>query len=114
MKDFKNKAKHVALTTVFVVAMGAGVAAFADKPKVEDFKVRLTGVAVMPADDDAGVKPRVLPPQSRIVVQPGNLAVFYLDYSFPTNLQSRMYLGPNFDESVLGVRGSDPIGGTPR
>ncbi len=93
--------------TVFAVATIAGVAAFANEPKVEDFKVRLTGVAVMPSDDDAGVKPKVLPPQSRIVVPPGNLAVFYLDYSFPTNLKSRMYLGPNFDESVLG---EDPFG----
>jgi len=74
---------------------------FAETPKVEDFKVRLAGVAVVPADDD-GSEAKVLPPQTRIVVQPGNLAVFYLDYSFPTNRKSRMYLSPNFDERALG------------
>ncbi len=94
-----------ALLVVF--AMGAGVAAFADAPKVEDFKVRLTGVSVMSANDDDAVSPKVLPPQTRIVVPPGNLAAFYLEYNFPTDLKSRIYLGANFDESVLG---EDPFG----
>ena len=77
-------------------------------PKFEDFKVKLTGVAIMPTDDeeDEG-KAKVLPPQTRIVVTPGNLAVFFLEYSFPPNVKSRMYLGPNFDEGVLG---EDPFG----
>ena len=102
MKDLKHKANNAALAVALAFATIAAVAAFAGAPKAEDFKVRLTGVAVMPSDDDAGVKPRVLPPQTRIVVPPGNLAVFFLEYNFPTNLQSRMYLGPNFDQSVLG------------
>ena len=78
-------------------------------PKVEDFKVKLTGVAIMPTDDDEEDegKSKVLPPQTRIVVTPGNLAVFFLEYSFPPNVKSRMYLGPNFDEGVLG---EDPFG----
>jgi len=89
---------------MFSLAAAALVAStsLAAEPKVEDFKVKLTGVAVMPADDDADVKEKVLPPQTRIVVQPGNLAVFYLEYSFPTNVKSRMFLAPNFDEGVLG------------
>jgi len=70
--------------------------------KFEDFTVKVTGVAVLPSDDDDDAKAKVLPPQTRIVVPPGNLAVFYLEYSFPTNLMSRMFLAPNFDESVLG------------
>ena len=69
--------------------------------KASDFKVKLVGVSVERADaDDFSTKS--LPPDKRIVVPPGNLAVFYLEYNFPTNLHARMYLGPNFDESVLG------------
>ena len=75
--------------------------------KASDFKVKVTGVSVMPADDEAEAVENILPPQTRIVVQPGNLAVFYLEYSFPTNVESRMYLAPNFDEGVLG---EDPFG----
>ena len=83
------------------------VAVAATTPKVEDFNVKLTGVAVLPTDDEGEVKAKVLPPETRIVVTPGNLAVFFLEYNFPTNVQSRMYLGPNFDEGVLG---EDPFG----
>lgn len=88
------------------MAFAAGCA-LADGPKFEDFKVKLTGVAVMPADDDCEAKAKVLPPQTRLVVTPGNLAVFYLEYGFPPNVRSRMYLNPNFDEGVLG---EDPFG----
>ena len=85
----------------------APASAGAGGPKIEDFKVKLTGVAAMPADDGDDGKAKVLPPQTRIVVQPGNLAVFFLEYSFPPNVKSRMYLGPNFDKGVLG---EDPFG----
>ena len=96
-------------TCILAWSLIAGFSAAAELPKVEDFKVKLTGVAVMPTDDDEDDerKAKVLPPQTRIVVTPGNLAVFYLEYNFPTNVQSRMYLGPNFDEGVLG---EDPFG----
>jgi len=94
-------------TVLASVLLLAGAAAFADAPKAEDFKVTLVGVAVMPADDDGKANAKVLPQETRVVVQPGNLAVFYLDYSFPTNIRSRLYLSPNFDEGPLG---EDPFG----
>ena len=93
---------------LLAVCMIVAVAAvFAETLKFEDFTVKVTGVAVMPSDDDDEAKAKVLPPQTRIVVLPGNLAVFYLEYSFPTNLKSRMYLSPNFDDGVLD---EDPFG----
>lgn len=58
MKGLKHKANNAALTTVFAFAAIAGMAAFAGAPKEEDFKVRLTGVAVMPSDDDDAAKPK--------------------------------------------------------
>ena len=84
---------------LLVVCMTVVVAAaVADTPKFEDFKVKLTGVAVLSddADDDKGVK--ALPPQTRIVVTPGNSALFYLEYSFPTNVESKIQLAPNYGE----------------
>ena len=69
-------------------------------PKFEDFKVKLTGVAVVSANAEAdkGVTP--LPPQTRVVVTPGNEALFYLEYSFPTNFTPLMFLLANFDDKV--------------
>ncbi len=87
---------------LLVVFMTVAVATvFADTPKFEDFKVKLTGVAVVSAnaEDDKGVTP--LPPQTRVVVTPGNEALFYLEYSFPTNVTPLMFLLANFDDDVL-------------
>lgn len=84
-----------ALAAIAVAAQAA--------PRQEDFKVKLTGVAVVADGDDEGwnaMKP--LPPETRVVVPPGKLAVFFLEYDFPTNVESRLFLGPNFDESALG------------
>ncbi|MBQ6142557.1 MAG: thioredoxin family protein [Kiritimatiellae bacterium] len=83
-------------------------AAFAGyaEPKASDFKVKLVGVSIERADaDDFSAKS--LPPDKRIVVTPGNLAVFRLEYDFPEGVKSRLFLGPNFDESKLG---GDPFG----
>ena len=74
--------------------------------KASDFKVKLVGVSIERADaDDFSAKS--LPPDKRIVVTPGNLAVFRLEYDFPEGVKSRLFLGPNFDESKLG---GDPFG----
>ena len=74
--------------------------------KASDFKVKLVGVSIERADaDDFSAKS--LPPDKRIVVTPGNLAVFRLEYDFPAGVKSRLFLGPNFDESKLG---GDPFG----
>ena len=77
------------------------VSGAAATPKFEDFKVKLTGVAVVSAnaEDDKGVTP--LPPQTRVVVTPGNEALFYLEYSFPTNVTPLMFLLANFADDVL-------------
>ena len=74
--------------------------------KASDFKVKLVGVSIERADaDDFSARP--FPPDKRVVVVPGNLAVFRLEYDFPEGVKSRLFLGPNFDESKLG---SDPFG----
>ena len=74
--------------------------------KASDFKVKLVGVSIESADvDEFSAKP--LPPDKRIVVMPGNLAVFHVEYDFPEGVKSRLFLGPNFDESKLG---GDPFG----
>ena len=87
-----------AACAVFAGAQGHGSA---------DFKVRLAEVGVMSASDDDAEKPKMLPPDARIVVPPGKLAVFHLKYDFPGDVKSRLFLGPNFKESELD---EDPFG----
>lgn len=71
-----------------------------------DFKVKLVGVSIECANVDVfSAKP--IPPDKRIVVIPGNLAVFHLEYDFPKDVKSRLFLGPNSNESELG---GDPFG----
>ena len=89
-----------------LIAVTAASVAFANvKYSPADFKVKLDGVGVMSDGDAANPKP--LPPETRIVVPPGKLAVFFLSYEFPKDVQSRLYLGANFKESILG---EDPFG----
>lgn len=91
---------------VFMVACSAA----AERAKIEDFKVKVSGVAVMPSDDCDDAKAKVLPPETRIVVPPGNLAVFHLEYAFPADVKSMLFLSPNFDDGVLG---ENPFGTSP-
>lgn len=80
-----------------------------------DFKVKMVAVGVLSADDtERELKPQA--PQSRLVVTPGNVAVFRLAYDFPDNVKSRLYLSPNFaegklDENPFGTSGSGIISG---
>lgn len=69
-------------------------------PKPEDFKVRLTAVAVADAEKEE-LKTEKFPPETHIAVTPGNIAVFDLEYDFPTNVKSRLFLAPNFEKSQL-------------
>ncbi len=112
-------------TAIFALAAAAVVAAEAATagetlPKQEDFKVTLTGVAVQCADDEEeAAPPKPVDPSARVVVPPGKLALFYLSYDFPTNVQSRLFLGPNFKEAVLvenpfGTSGSGLVSGKGR
>ena len=48
-------------------------------------------------------KTEVLPPETRIVVTPGNMALFYLDYDLPESCRTYLLFEPNFDEDVLGT-----------
>ena len=96
-----------AITTALSVCVlfAAAFAGYAGQ-KASDFKVKLVGVSIERADaDDFSAKS--LPPDKRIVVLPGNLAVFRLEYDFPEGVKSRLFLGPNFNVSVLG---GDPFG----
>ena len=78
--------------------------------KVSDFQVKLTGVAVASAElDDEKVTP--LPPETHIVVSPGKLAMFFLEYDFPPDVKSHLFLGANFpkadtNENPFGSSGS--------
>ena len=84
-------------------------------PKAEDFNVRLTGVAVAKAEgDDETVTP--LPPETRIVVTPGNLAIFFLEYDVPADLKTLLFLGANYpkadtSENPFGSSGSATYSG---
>ena len=65
-------------------AFEADSAAFAGYAgqKASDFKVKLVGVSIERADaDDFSARP--FPPDKRVVVTPGNLVVFRLEYDFP-------------------------------
>ena len=94
---------------VALISMAAVLAAFAGAQghSPADFKVRLTGVGVMSAVDDDAETPKPLPPETRIVVPPGKLAVFFLAYEFPKDVKSMLFLGANFKESCLD---EDPFG----
>ena len=93
-------------TALSACALFSAVFAGYAEHKASDFKVKLVGVSIERADaDDFSAKS--LPPDKRIVVTPGNLAVFRLEYDFPEGVKSRLFLGPNFDESKLG---GDPFG----
>jgi protein disulfide-isomerase len=99
--------KLLALSIVPVLSQCAAYAAFANADYgPDDFKAKLAGVGVMSADDGAE-EPKPLPPATRIIVPPGNLAVFFLAYDFPEDVKSRLYLHPNFRESILD---EDPFG----
>ena len=84
-------------------------------PKAENFNVRLTGVAVAKAEgDDEAVTP--LPPETRIVVTPGNLAIFFLEYDVPADLKTLLFLGANYpkadtSENPFGSSGSATYSG---
>ena len=93
-------------TAVFAAGLCLASIAVSAGPKAEDFKVRLTAVAVADAGKDE-LKTKRFPPETRIVVTPGNLAVFNLEYDFPTNVKARLFLEPNFKVSQLG---EDPFG----
>lgn len=96
----------------FVAAFAAGYA-FADVPKASDFKLKLTGVAVADdTGDDYKVVGKVCKPETRVVVKSGKqLAMFFVDYDFPTNASVRIWLQPNCTGSGTGGRfGSSPSG----
>lgn len=68
-------------------------------PKHEDFKVQLMGVAV--ARTDASLtRVASLPPETRLTVQPGELAMFFIQYDFPTECKSRLFLTANVKMAV--------------
>ena len=85
---------------VFVAGLCLASVVVSAGPKPEDFKVRLTAVAVADAEKEE-LKTKKFPPETHIVVTPGNIAVFDLEYDFPTNVKSRLFLGPNFEKSQL-------------
>ena len=99
--------KLLALSIVPTLSQCAAYAAFANADYGPgDFKAKLAGVGVM-SDDGGAEEPKPLPPATRIIVPPGNLAVFFLAYDFPEDVKSRLYLHPNFSESILD---EDPFG----
>ena len=116
MMNIKTCKKRNMVCAAAAVAVAIGAAGIAQAmPKPEDFKVRLTAVAVADADTEE-LKTEPLPPETRIVVTPGNIAVFYLEYDFPANVKSKLFLGPNFRKSQLaespfGVSASPGLSG---
>ncbi|MBR4172676.1 MAG: thioredoxin family protein [Kiritimatiellae bacterium] len=84
----------LATTTSTIVSVQAAEHAH----RASDFKVKLIGVAAASAEkDDEKVTP--LSPETRIVVPPGKLAMFFLEYDFPEDVKSHLFLGANFDKS---------------
>lgn len=63
-------------------------------PNHKDFNVQLVGVATAGVNEGIGyVQP--LSPKTKLTVTPGNLAVFFLQYDFPTECRSRLFLTAN-------------------
>lgn len=63
-------------------------------PGPEAFKVNLAGVAAIGMNESPrSAKPQL--PDRRLVVAPGQVALFLLEYSFPPEFKSRIYLTAN-------------------
>lgn len=75
--------------------------ALAATPEPADVKVALAGVAVCGMNEH-NRSARPLPTETRLTVQPGQVALFFLEYSIPPGFKSRIFLTPN---------GRDPAGG---
>ncbi|MBO7653405.1 MAG: thioredoxin family protein [Kiritimatiellae bacterium] len=76
-----------------------------------DFKVTLTGVAV--ADEGwNGETVTTVPVETHMVVPPGKLALFFLDYEIPKGVKARLFLGPNCTDNPFGTSASGVYSGT--
>lgn len=84
------------------------------EPKQDTFKVNLAGVAVCGMNESVRyTKP--LPPETQITVPPGKIAVFFVEYDFPTDQKSRLFLTPNTTLNIpFGYSGSGAYSGKGR
>ncbi len=68
----------------------------------EDFKINLAGIAVSRMDDSLRFA-RPEAPDSALVVPQGQLAAFFIEYDFPTDVKSRIFMTANHDETDVDV-----------
>ena len=88
-----------------VAALFAAVCAVNAALSAADFKVTLTGVGV--ADESwNGETVASVPPETRVVIPPGKLALFFLDYEIPKDVKARLYLDPNCANDPFGTSAS--------
>ncbi len=68
----------------------------------EDFKINLAGIAVSRMDDSLRYA-RPESPDSALVVPQGQLAAFFIEYDFPTDVKSCIYMTANHDNTDAKV-----------
>lgn len=102
--------------TTLVMAMTAFALCANVAPKEAEFKVNLAGVAVCGMNESVRyAKP--LPPETRITVTPGKIAVFFVEYDFPADRKTRLFLTPNMNTTMdipFGYSGSGAYSGKGR
>lgn len=103
---------------IFTAVSLAAALLAAALPKHEDFNVTLAGVAAIGMNDS----PRFAKPQlpgERLIVAPGQVALFLIEYTLPPDVKSRLFLTangrlPDGTELPFGYSASAAYSGTGR
>lgn len=96
------------ITLLVVTAAAAAMAA--EKLNASDYTARLVSVGVAPMTYKSLEEVKFSSPMERVVVPPGSLAVFKIDYEFTGPRKSHLFLGANFKSGESGSLKEDPFG----
>ena len=86
------------------------VAMAAEELKASDYKATLVSVGVAPENFTSLDEVKFSSPSERVVVPPGCLAVFKIDYAFTGPRKSYLFLGTNFKTGDGAALEEDPFG----
>ena len=95
---------------MFLVAMSTVIVMAAEKLNASDYTAKLVAVGVAPEDFKSMEEVKFSSPAERVVVPPGSLAVFKIDYAFTGPRKSYLFLGTNFKTGEGAALKEDPFG----
>lgn len=98
------------ITMLFVFISTLAAAAAQEKLNASNYKATLVAVGVAPEDFNSLEGIKFVPPSERVVVPPGSLAVFKIDYEFTGPRKSYLFLGTNFKTGKGAALKEDPFG----